>query len=83
MNGISIALTIRSLDYYYEPTFALLIGGLNSYEKDNAQCTPDLAAFSSATSKQQSISGTNILQQCRVGFWYLRSARRCGSSTKR
>ena len=32
MNGISIALTIRSLDYYYEPTFALLIGGLNSYD---------------------------------------------------
>ena len=31
--GFSIALTIHSLDYYYEPTFALLIGGLNSYHE--------------------------------------------------
>ena len=31
MNGISIALIVHSLDYYYEPTFALLIRGLNSY----------------------------------------------------
>ena len=31
MNGISIALIVHSLDYYNEPTFTLLIGGLISY----------------------------------------------------
>ena len=32
MNGISIALIVHSLDYYYEPTFAFLIGELNTYD---------------------------------------------------
>ena len=33
MNGISIALIIHSLDYYYKPTAAIQIDGLNSYDK--------------------------------------------------
>ena len=33
MNGISIALIIHSLDYYYKPTSAIQIDGLNSYDK--------------------------------------------------
>ena len=31
MNGISIALAIHSLDYYYKPTSAIWIDELNSY----------------------------------------------------
>ena len=33
MNGISIALIIHSLDYYYKPKSAIPIDGLNSSEK--------------------------------------------------
>ena len=29
--GIAIAVTVRSLDYYYKPTSAIQIDGLNSY----------------------------------------------------
>ncbi|MDE0042652.1 MAG: hypothetical protein OXT74_11500 [Candidatus Poribacteria bacterium] len=31
--GIAIALIIHSLDYYYKPTSAIQIDGLNSYAK--------------------------------------------------
>ena len=31
MDGISIALAVHSLDYYYKPTSATEIDGLNTY----------------------------------------------------